>query len=297
MPELYDHADQLPNDLLESCRAIPLPTRLLMCPPDHFDVSEVRNPYMEDAIGTVDFEGATRQWEALREAFVSCRATVEIVDPTDACEDMVFCSDQSLVGLDATDEPLCLLSQMKHAARDRELPAIARWFESRGYRTEHLPGDEVFEGGGDTLWHPGRALLWGGCGFRTRFDAYDAVSDFFEAPILRLELQLDRFYHLNACFCPLDEETVLVFPPALSREGLSMVHTMFRNVVECDEYEANHGLACNATALGDAHVVIDAANPKTATQLRELGYNVVRVDVSEFRKSGGSVSCMKQYLF
>jgi len=296
MPELYDNAGELPDDLLESCRPMPMPTALLMCPPDYFDVSEVRNPYMEDSIGSVDFDNATRQWEALREAFTSAGATVEVIEPTSDCEDMVFCCDTGLVGFDAYDEPLCLLSQMMHAARQRELPAFARWYESHGYRVEHPPGDEILEGGGDVVWHPGRALLWCGYGFRTEFDAYDAVSDFFDVPALRIGLQSDRFYHLGACFCPLDEATALVFPPAMSGEGLEMVHAVFENVIECRGREAHDGMACNATAVGGTHVVIDQANRGTIDQLRQAGYTVIAVDTSEFRKSGGSVSCMKQYL-
>ena len=297
MPELFDQARDLPGDLLETSRPIPWPTTLLMCPPDHFDVSEVRNPYMEETIGTVDFEAATRQWESLREAYIACGVEVQTLEPKEACEDMVFCCDQSLVGLDGDNEPLCLLSHMKYPAREAEVPTIARWFERQGYRTEHLPGEEYFEGGGDSAWHPGRALLWGGYGVRSDADVYEAVSDYFEVPVIRIQLPTERFYHLSTCFCPLDEKTVLVYPPAMTPEGLLMIESVFERVVECDAREAVHGLACNATAIGGTQAVIDRTNPKTAHQLHELGYTVTEVNTSEFRKSGGSVYCMKAYLF
>jgi N-dimethylarginine dimethylaminohydrolase len=112
-----------------------------------------------------------------------------------------------------------------------------------------------------------------------------------------LQLQSDRFYHLDTCFAAIDDKTVLVHAKSLTDEGMTMVRAVFENVIECDDTEANEGMACNATALGGKHVVIQPGNTKAVTALRKLGYKVHEVETGEFLKSGGSVFCMKMYVF
>lgn len=295
--KIFDRADQLPSDLLKSCRTMPLPTTMLMCPPENFDVVDVKNPHMEGNIGKVDKAKARDQWEAVRDAFVTAQSKVELIEPVPGCEDMVFCANQTFVGLDADGKKLCVLSQMKHASRQREVAAFGNWFGENGYRVENLPGQIGFEGSGDAIWHPGRALVWGGSGFRTASEAYVHISQSFGVPVIRLPLQSDRFYHLDTCFCAIDEDTVLINSRSLTDEGVSMIRTVFKNVIDCDETEANEGMACNATAIGGKHVVIQQGNHKTTAALKQLGYNVYEVDTSEYLKSGGSVFCMKMYVF
>lgn len=294
---LYDRAKDLPAGLLERCRPMPMPGTLLMCPPDHFEVRDVKNPHMEGNVGKVDHASAARQWKEVRRAFQDCGAKVEVLPPTPDCEDMVFCANQTLVGLNAEGRPVCVPSHMKHASRQREVEAFWLWFHGRGYAIETLPEGVGFEGSGDAIWHPGRGLIWGGYGFRTAPEAYETIAEVFGVPVLRMTLRSDRFYHLDTCFCAIDASTALVHPGALSVEGLAMVRRVFRNVVECDDREALEGMACNATSIGGRGVVIQRGNRKTVAALNRLGYQVLEVETSEYLKSGGSVFCLKMYVF
>src|SRR5262249_38648874 len=158
---------QLPRGMPSTCRAMPLPMRLLMCPPTYFDIVDVKNPHMQGQIGCVDRASAARQWQDVRSAFERCGAEVALVESLAGCEDVVFCANQTFAGLDAAGRRICLLSHMKHESRRREVPAFASWFESAGYRIETLSNRAGFEGSGDAIWHPGRGLIWGGWGHRT----------------------------------------------------------------------------------------------------------------------------------
>lgn len=294
---VYDRLDQLPANLLQNCSVMPLPMTMLMCPPTYFDVVDVKNPHMEGNIGKVDKNQTRQQWDSVHDAFLGAGAQVELIEPVADCEDMVFCANQTFVGLDKSGEKLCLLSQMKHASRQREVNAFGQWFKQRGYRVESLPPSTGFEGSGDAIWHPGRGLVWGGSGFRTQPDAYPVVSKLFGVPVIRLPLRSERFYHLDTCFCAIDEQTVLVHARSLTDEGIAMVRAIFANVIQCDDEEANEKMACNATAIGGKHVIIQRGSPRVVGTLRELGYSVSEVETSEYLKSGGSVFCMKMYVF
>lgn len=294
---VFDHPDQLPQNLLLSCRSMPLPNTVLMCRPDSFDVVDVKNPHMQGKIGTVDSVKAKEQWKALCEVFVSIGVSVELIEPVPGCEDMVFCANQTLVGLDGNGDKLCIKSNMKHPSRQKEVGAFAQWFAGRDFRIKNIPQNIGFEGSGDAIWHPGRALIWGGSGYRTDDEAYSYISEYFDAPVIVLPLQSERFYHLDTCFCAIDEDTVLIHPASFTSDGVSMIRSVFKNVIECDDFEAGHGMACNACSIGGRHIVIQQGNSKVVSILHNLGYEIYEVDTCEFLKSGGSVFCMKMYVF
>jgi N-dimethylarginine dimethylaminohydrolase len=212
-------------------------------------------------------------------------------------EDMVFCANPTFVGPDADGARLCILGNMKFESRQGEVRHFADYFAARGYDVQYLIGDEVFEGGGDALWHPGRGLIWGGYGYRTEPDSYEQISDFFDVPVLRLRLTSERFYHLDAALCALNERTALVRSPALAPAGMDLVRAVFDEVIEADPYEAENLMACNAAAIGGEHVIIPSGCARTSAALRERDFSVHPVDTSEFLKSGGSVYCMKMFLF
>ena len=171
---------------------------------------------------------------------------------------------------------------------------MGKWFEQEGYAVvEVSPADSYFEGGGDAIWHPGRSLIWGGYGQRSDSDVYPEISVLFGVPVILLELTSERFYHLDTCFCPIDDKTVLVHAPALTQESNIIIRRIFANVIEVDEREAKELMACNAAAMYGKHVIIQRGAVRTVRELRMRGFHVHEVDTTEFIKSGGSVFCMK----
>ena len=251
---------------------------------------------MQQHVGTVKPERARQQWSRVVEVYRQLGREVFVLDGLEGSEDMVFCANPSFSGITETGKSLTVVSRMNHDSRQREVAPHQRWFETQGVSTTTLDTSLPFEGGGDAIWHPQRALLWGGWGFRTHKDVYSQLSDLYQVPVLRLELRSENFYHLDTCLCALDETTVLIDPTALTEDGLQMIHAFFSKVLMAPPREAVEGLAVNAVALPGGHVVIDQANVETRSLLEEHGYTVHPVDTSEFRKSGGSVYCMKAFV-
>ncbi len=265
---------------------------VLLCPPDHFDVVDVKNAFMTGQAGKVDRARARAQWDALLATFRGIGLSVETLAPTAGCEDMVFAANPSFTGLSARAK-VAVLSQMRHASRQREVAAHREWFASHGYDVIESP--VLFEGGGDAVWHPGKRVLWGGHGQRTVPEAYPFLAMVFGVEALTLELKTD-FYHLDTCFCPLDERTVLLYAKAFTRAGLALIRDHFRNVIEASEGDARDRFACNA-AVSEKHVVIQRGCTALEEKLEKAGFEVHPVDTGEFLKSGGSVYCMKQSLY
>ncbi len=283
--------------VVSELKTMPFARAVLTCPPQCFDVIDVKNPFMEGQQGKVDCELAKRQWSEVMYAFDQIHIEVKTVPALEGCEDMVFCANPIFTGLDEQDRRICIPSHMRFSSRRREVSAHVEWCRANGYRIVELRSPDLFEGSGDALWHPGRRLIWGGYGPRTHQAVYDEVSEIFQTPVLSLELRTEMFYHLDTCFCPIDEKTVLVHPPALSAQAMSLVRDVFERVIEVDAYEATERMACNAAAFLGKYVVIQSGASKVNWALRDLGFEVIEVETSEFIKSGGSVFCLKMYLF
>ena len=279
-------------------KSMPLPRAVLMCAPEYFDVVDVKNPFMEGQQGKVDVALAREQWRAVTRAVEQAGIDVQLIPPVAGCEDMVFCANPIIAGLDGDNRRVCVLSQMRFGSRQPEVAAHASWFEGHGYRV--VPIDEpgcMFEGSGDALWHPGRRLIWGGYGHRTSKQVYRKLSEIFDAPVMLLELPTETFYHLDTCLALIDEQTAVVYPGALTGAGMDLIRSLIPCVIEADAEEAMQAMACNGAAFLGKSVVMQSGAPRVAGKLRQRGFQVIEVDTSEFMKSGGSVFCMKMYLF
>ena len=256
--------------------------RLLMCPPDHFDVSYAINPWMDLAV-PVDRARARRQWDALVQTLRTAGAQVEVLAPDPGLPDLVFTANLGLV-----DGDTFIAARMRHPERRAEPVIAERWFAQHGYAIRHLGDDVVQEGAGDAL--PFEGTLVGAYRTRSSASSYVDLARIVDAPILPVELADDRFYHLDIAFCPLDSNTALVafdkFDEDSRRRLLELVPDPI--ALTAEEVEA---FSANAVVVGRT-VVMAACSPRLEEQLRARGFAPVVVDVSEFLKAGGGPRCL-----
>jgi len=283
------------------------PRRVLMCSPDYFDVIDVKNPHMEGNAGKIDKMLACKQWNFLKESYsklVDLGVVEKFIELTGAegCEDMVFAANQSFPWITGTGEKVVIMSKMRHASRQKEVPFFEKFYADLGYRIIHLKSTALFEGMGDAIPHPGKNLIYGGYGHRSNEDAYLEIAKILNVPIVTIELTDSRFYHLDTCFLPLDKDSVMLFPKAFTPADLKGIKKLFKNLIEVSEDEAVHGFALNAHVISDQHsnrkvALIQKGSKKTIARLKEKGFEVIEADTSEYMKSGGSVFCMKMMVY
>lgn len=282
------------------------PRKILMCDPEYFDIVDVKNVHMEGNIGILDKKLARKQWEDLRaiyQSFITEGILEEVytIAGVEDCEDMVFTANQSFPWI-LNGEKVVVMSKMRHESRQREVPYFETFYQSKGYKILHLQEAKLFEGMGDTIPHYGKRLLYGGYGHRSDTIAYKEIANILQVPVVTLELVDDRFYHLDTCFIPINEETVLLCPVAFSGEGLEAIRKLFNNIIEVPVEEAETFFSLNAHCINDQKTgkkkaVIHPGSTVTKNALISYGYEVIETDTSEYMKSGGSVFCMKMVLY
>ena len=280
------------------------PLSVLMCTPDYFEVVDIKNPYMKENLNNTNKEKARQQWNSLKNVYLTLVAQNVLqqclqLKGTEGCEDMVFAANQSFPWLSDDGKKLVVLSKMRHPSRLKEVKYFEEFYKKNGYQTLELKNTKLFEGMGDTIPHPGKKLLYGGFGHRTEAKAYDEITQLLDVNIITLELINEKYYHLDTCFLPLGENTVLVCKSAFSKEAFSLIEKMFKNVIVAPENETEQ-FALNAHVIvadKRKYAIIQKGLSATNAILQSEGFQVVETDTSEYMKSGGSVFCMKMMIY
>jgi N-dimethylarginine dimethylaminohydrolase len=257
-----------------------------MCPPDHFEVAYVINPWMEGQTARTDAARALSQWTALK-ALIETRALVSLMPPHDGAPDLVFTANAGLI-----KDKAVVLSRFRSKERRGEEPLDRRWFEDNAFRILELPPDVFFEGAGDALYDPSRDLIWVGHGFRSDKDAAPLLQDLLGAKTISLTLTDPRFYHLDTCLAPVANGYLLYFPgafDAFSRAAIEDIVPPERRIA-VDEHDAEK-FCCNAVALDDL-VILNDASPALLDRLKQAGLTPALTPLSEFLKAGGAAKCL-----
>lgn len=258
----------------------------LMCPPEHFTVAYVINPWMHGNLRKIDNSVARQQWRALYD-ILSDRATVRLVLPQPGSPDMVFTANAGLV-----KGRHFVVSRFRYPERQYEEPYFADWFMDRGYEVSLMPRDVPFEGAGDALFDRGTDVLWMAHGHRSISGARAVLQERLGLDAVTLRLVDQRFYHLDTCFCPLEGGFLLFYPPAFDDESRAAIvkRVPAGKRIAIGEEDAL-AFACNAVNV-ERTVVVNRASAAFVDALGEKGFEVVQTPLSEFMKAGGAAKCL-----
>lgn len=257
--------------------------KVLMCRPTYFAVEYSINRWMDLAGEPVDHERAMRQWTELHHTIIRLGGYVEYVEPTPEQPDMCFTANAALC-----HGGIAILSRFASGERRGEEPGFAAALEIKATQGTKTVGS-LFEGAGDAFVVNGTLFL--GSGYRTDPGAaIDVMSHIGVKSLVLCNLVDPHFYHLDTCFCPLDNRRIMIYPQAFDPASLAAIRRTGLSLLEVGEEEARR-FACNAVVLRDevsTHVILPTGCEDTFRRLEFLGYRPHRVDMSEFRKAGGA---------
>ncbi|WP_422930750.1 dimethylarginine dimethylaminohydrolase family protein [Singulisphaera sp. PoT] len=256
--------------------------RLLMCAPTYFGIEYEINPWMNRLVASDPVESLL-QWQALYHTIRDLGARIETLDPIQGLPDLVFTANAGLVY-----DNVFVSSRFRHGVRQGETPYYDAWAREHGFEVLSLPADYYFEGAGDALFCGD--TLYGGYRFRSDAKSHHWVGARLGVQVLPLELVDPRFYHLDTCFCPISENTAIYYPGAFDDYGRHVLRERIPNLLAVSEAEAIT-FCCNAVVIGDTIVINDGA-PNLARALKDSGYGVRVVRLTEFLKAGGSAKCL-----
>lgn len=260
--------------------------RYLMCPPQHYEVNYIINPWMEGNIHRSSRELAEVQWRCLY--YELTRFTdIELVAPQQGSPDMVFTANAGLERFGVV-----VLSRFYHKERRAEEQHFNQWFREAGYSVIELPMGISFEGEGDALFSGEGTHLWAGYGQRTARESHLFLAKAWNIEVISLRLTDPRFYHLDTCFAPLSGDCVMYYPGAFDVASVASIEEYYpleKRIVVGEEDAIR--FACNAINV-DRTIILNNVSRELMEQLESAGFHVVQVDLAEFLKAGGAAKCL-----
>ena len=222
----------------------------------------------------VDGDLALRQWEGYVAALhAEGWETIE-VPPAPDCPDSVFVEDTVVMYGD-----LAVITRPGADERKPETAATEETLRGLGYRIAHIEAPGTLDGG-DVLKHDG--TVWVGLGGRTDQSGADQLAAHLEplgAHVLCVPLT--KVLHLKSAVTALPDGTVVGF------EELVDDPTVWSSFLAVPEEPGSH-----VVLLDENTVLMSASAPRTRRLFEDRGLRVVAVDMTEFEKLEGCVTCL-----
>lgn len=223
----------------------------------------------------IDAALAAEQHRAYCRALESCGARVVTLPAIEELPDSVFVEDTAIV----LDE-LAILTSPGVESRRPEVRAIEHEI-ARLRPVESITLPATIEGG-DVL-RVGRRL-YVGLSSRTNLEGAAALRALVAPHGYEVRMVVLRdCLHLKSGCTAIDDKTILINPGWIDA-GLFLDYEVF-NVHAAEPW------AANIVRVGES-LCVGAAFPRTAEMLSRRGYDVRVVDVSEFAKAEGSLTCL-----
>ncbi len=222
----------------------------------------------------VDVELAKQQWARYVAALEANGWGTTEVTPAPGLPDSAFVEDTMVVFRD-----VAVIARPGADERKPEVAAATETVRSFGYRIVTVQAPGTLDGG-DVL-KVGNTIYVGN-GDRTNREGIAQVAAAFEplgATIVTVPLT--KVLHLKSAITALPDGTIIGWPPAVDDVSL------FANFVAVPEESGSH-----VVVLDEHTLLLSADCPQTAALLRDRGYEVVTVDISEYIKLEGCVTCL-----
>jgi dimethylargininase len=235
------------------------------------------SPRLDEGIVThlerapVDAARALAQWEGYVGALRDHGWEIVEAAPADDCPDGVFVEDAAvaLAGV-------AVLTRPGAEQRRAEVASVADALAPLGLPTHEIVAPATLDGGdvmavGDTVYV--------GLGGRTNAEGARQLERALGIPVV--VVPLSRVLHLKSAVTALPDGAVIGFPDALDDTS------PFGEFVAAPEEAGAH-----VVRLGDDTLLMAAGAPRTAELLAARGYRPVPVEIGEFEKLEGCVTCL-----
>lgn len=222
----------------------------------------------------IDVDRARAQWEGYVDAWRALGWDVAQVARRDDLADSVFIEDAVVVFGD-----LAVVTHPGADSRKPETEAAEAAVASLGLSVARIDGDGTLDGG-DVL-KVGRTV-YVGQGGRTNPEGIRQLAAII-APrgYVVVPVTVTKALHLKSSVTALPDGTVIGYEPVVDDARL------FPTFLAVPEEQGAH-----VVVVDESTVLLSSRAPLTAAILRERGLTVVEVDIEEFEKLEGCVTCL-----
>jgi dimethylargininase len=221
---------------------------------------------------SIDFDLAKTQHKAYVQALKSADTNIAYLETLEEYPDGVFVEDNAVILKNRT-----LICRMKEASRQGEVDSVIPVLK-KFLPLQKIEGPATLDGG-DVL--DTGEILFAGLSERTNSEGIDALSAICSKPVVAIEVL--QGLHLKSAVSYLGGNLLIVDPLSVDPKHFSDFEIIL--VQEDERYAAN--------CLTMWHkVLMPAGFPRLAAQIRNHGLQPVELEMSEFEKADGGVTCL-----
>jgi N-dimethylarginine dimethylaminohydrolase len=177
------------------------------------------------------------------------------------------------------------VAKMAHDVRIGEEDVLKRWLEDEEMSYYSLAEDRI-EGGDVVI--DGKTI-YAGLSNRTHQEAVDHLQGLLNQFDVKAIPFKEKYLHLDCVFNVISPDVALIYPPALTKENIDLFSSRYE-LIEVSE-EEQFTLGTNVLNIGNKKILSLPVNKQVNEKLRERGFEVIEVDITEIIKSGGSFRC------
>ena len=228
------------------------------------------------SLGLPDYNLALKQHRQYIDALQECGLAVTILPPAADFPDATFIEDVALC------TPRCAIVTRPGApSRRGETEGIREILARHFQYIENIQSPGTLEAG-DVMMVDNHYFI--GLSQRTNLAGAKQLINILEKYGMSGEaISLSEMLHLKTGLSYLEHNNLLVF-------GEFVDHPAFASY-NCIEMDAEEAYAANSIWVNE-RVLTPAGFPKTSRKIASLGYEVIELDVSEFQKLDGGLSCL-----
>ena len=222
----------------------------------------------------VDYGLAREQWAGYVRALESAGWETIEVPGGEEFPDGAFVEDTMVV-----HRNVAVIARPGADERRGEVPEAEKAVTSLGYEIRRIEPPGTLDGG-DVL-KVGDAI-YAGAGERTNPEGIRQLRDAF-APegATVVTVPITKVLHLKSAVTALPDGTVIGYPPLVDDRSV------FPRFLDVPEESGSH-----VVLLGEDRLLLSADCPESAALFAGLGYEPVPVDIGEFQKLEGCVTCL-----
>lgn len=227
-------------------------------------------------LGTPDYPLALEQHRDYISTLESCGLDVAVLPPDDSFPDSTFIEDACLI------TPKCaVLTRPGALSRRQEPKQISTFIHDIGLPVESVTSPGTLDAG-DVMMKGSHFYI--GLSKRTNKAGALMLIDILDKyGLTGAMVELDSVLHLKTGISYLEQDTFLAFGEFLKKADFSQFTLL--------PVDPNESYAANSVRIND-WVIVPAGFKNTADMIRNAGFKIKTVDVSEFRKLDGGLSCL-----
>ncbi|WP_078546491.1 dimethylarginine dimethylaminohydrolase family protein [Litchfieldia alkalitelluris] len=255
--------------------------RVVLCKPEYMTIRDVINDTQKHFKNEgIHIEKALEQHDQFVKTLRNHGVDVILLDPLSKFPEQVFTRD---IGF--TLGETIFVADMAADIRKGEEDILKKWLETEGISYFNLIGDRIE--GGDVIIDRKKVFI--GVSDRTNRNAIEHIQRLLgEYEVIAVPFT-EKYLHLDCVFNIISPTEALYYPGAFTEKEIQILGNHYE-LIEVTEDE-QFTLGTNVLSIGNKKLFSLPVNKKVNNELKNRGYEVIEVDITEIIKSGGSFRC------